>query len=553
MDSGDIALAGRTPFRVRIGVTGHRTAELDRKLDDVLDRIRRLVPASETTPVRLGVISALAEGADRIVVEEVFEYAADRGEEARLEVVLPFEPERYVAAQGFSGAVEAQFRELLSLATSVTQLDGSAARSPAASYEAAGQQVVNRCDVLIALWDGRPTGGRGGTAETLLYAAEVGKPCIWVPTDGQTSCVDNLTDATKFRAEVRQRAAVAQERLSGDAHRQTDVTEPLEAMFRELDRFNRASLPPAVELRRRFERELGALDGTSEWVAGPMMRATVLADRYQRRFVQATWLMAALATAAAAFLGASVAREHPSPAWGWAEVGCLLALVVVFGLTHHLRLHGRWLSYRLLAERLRSAYFMAPTGIDFRRTAGLETVFVERRSADWVLRAFEEVWDSRPYAVGPPPTLTAEEVDEQRVKLADRWIGGQIHYHARAQRRHERRARALTVLILTLFAGVLVFAVAHAAHVIESIAILLSVTLPAAAAAAGAILTTRQHRALAERYRRMHSDLEAVRRAFREADSQTIGKTAAEAAHVIAEETGDWFGAMWFLDVEHPP
>jgi hypothetical protein len=196
---------------------------------------------------------------------------------------------------------------------------------------------------------------------------------------------------------------------------------------------------------------------------------------------------------------------------------------------------------------------MAPTGIDFRRTGWLETVFVERQSADWVLRAFEEVWDSRPNAVGPRPQLADEEIEKQRATLADRWVGGQIDYHVRARRRHERRARALTALILVLFAGVLFFAVAHAIHLIEDAAIVLSITLPVAAAAAGAILTTRQHRALAERYRRMHSDLEAVRRALREADSRTIGETAAEAAHVIAEENGDWFGAMWFLDVEHPP
>lgn len=508
--------------------------------------------------MRLGVVSALAEGADRIVVKEVFDYAADRGEDAQLEVVLPFEPERYVELQGFSGAVEAQFRDWLNRATSVTQLGelgGSVgARKLAALYEAAGQYVVNRCDVLIALWDGRPTGGRGGTAETLVYAAEVGKPCIWVPTEGQLPFFENLTNAAKFQDEVRQRAAVPRKDPGKHTSRRTPVTKSLEDRFRELDAFNRGSLPPAPQLRDRLERELGALDESSEWVAGPLIRAAVLADRYQLRFVQTTWLMSGLATGAAASLGASVAQDHPSPAWAWAEVGCLLALVGVFVLTHRLRLHGRWLSYRWLAERLRSAYFMAPTGVDFGRTAGLETVFVERRSADWLFRASEEVWDSRPYAVGPRPTLGDKDVEKLQARLADLWVDGQIHYHARARRQHERRALALTALILVLFAGAVLFAAVHAAtHVIEAPAILLSVMLPVAAAATGVILTTRQHRALAERYQRMQSDLEAVRRALREADSETIGTTAAAAAQLIAEENGDWFGAMWFLDVEHPP
>ena len=76
--------------------------------------------------------------------------------------------------------------------------------------------------------------------------------------------------------------------------------------------------------------------------------------------------------------------------------------------------------------------------------------------------------------------------------------------------------------------------------------------LPVAAAALGVVLTVRQHRALADRYRRMHADLIAVRRALLAADAATLEKTAQEAARLIAEENGDWLGAMWFLDLEHP-
>jgi hypothetical protein len=50
----------------------------------------------------------------------------------------------------------------------------------------------------------------------------------------------------------------------------------------------------------------------------------------------------------------------------------------------------------------------------------------------------------------------------------------------------------------------------------------------------------------------MRSDLEAVRRALLGAEPQTIGRVVSQAAQIIAEENGDWFGAMWFLDVEHP-
>jgi hypothetical protein len=264
--------------------------------------------------------------------------------------------------------------------------------------------------------------------------------------------------------------------------------------------------------------------------------------------------MSGLAISAAACLGASVAQEEPSKIWAWAEVACLLALVAVFLSVHRLGLHRRWLSYRLLAERFRSAYYIAPTGIDFRSSARLDAVFVERRSMDWLLRAFEEVWDSRPNAAGPPRAPADDEVETLRRRLADDWIGGQIVYHASAKRRHERKNVVLTSAILVFFFGAVLFAALHATtESVERPAIFLSITLPVAAAAVGVVLTVRQHRALAERYGRMHSDLISIQRSFRSVDPGTIGKTTAEAARVIAEENGDWFGAMWFLDVEHPP
>ena len=510
--------------------------------------------------MRLGVVSALAEGADRLVIDEVFDHAAERGEEARLEVVLPFDRERYTELQGFSAAAEAEFEMWLSRASSLTELGGPwVPKTPEAAYEAAGQHVVARCDVLVAVWDGRPARGRGGTAEILLYAAEMGKPCIWVPLDGNVARPDNLAGGSEavFRNEIRRRTAKDEHtggqtvdlNLGG-----TEVLGPLQEAFRELDEFNRAPLPPAAALRRRAEQELGPLDESSDWIVWPFMRAARLADRFQSRFMRATWLMAALGTGAAAALGASVTQEHPSAVWGWAEVACLLALIAVFAAVHRAGLHRRWLSYRLLAERFRTAFFIASTGIDFRRTAGLEAVFVERHASDWLLRAFEEVWDSRPEATSPQRALSDSDVDDLRHWIADRWLGGQIAYHEKARRHHERRGLVLTWLIVACFIGTVGFATAHASTTAaEEVSVLFTITLPVAAAAIGVVLTVRQHHALAERYGRMHADLVGVRRSLLEVDAQTIRKATSEAARVIAEENGDWLGAMWFLDVEHPP
>ena len=419
-------------------------------LSEIPERVRALIPKTSTTPVRIGVVSALAEGADRLVVDEVFRHAARHGVEARLEAVLPFERDRYVELQEFSEDAEVEFDRWLDQASSVTELGGAwEPESRDRAYEAASLQVVARCDVLVALWDGRPSGGRGGTAETLLLAAETGKPCIWVPTYGITELRDNLRPGTaqRFYDDVRGRAE-AQTVDAGEAELDGDVLRTLEGAFAELETFNRARVPADVELRARAASELGieANDETSDWIALPFARAAVLADRFQSRFMAATWLMAALATGAAASLGASVTQHYASRVWGWAEAAALFALAALFVAVHYGGLHRRWLSYRLLAERFRSAFFIAPVGIDFRRTARAgRRSSSKRRSADWLQRAFEEVWESRRIVPGRGPHSTTGH-DALRQRLADDWIGGHIAYHAKACREHERRGVVLTWL-----------------------------------------------------------------------------------------------------------
>ena len=44
----------------------------------------------------------------------------------------------------------------------------------AAAYEAAAYTVVDQSDVVIAVWDGGPSGGRGGTTDTMEAAAREG-------------------------------------------------------------------------------------------------------------------------------------------------------------------------------------------------------------------------------------------------------------------------------------------------------------------------------------------------------------------------------------------
>lgn len=44
----------------------------------------------------------------------------------------------------------------------------------------AGKYIVDNCDVLVAVWDGKPAEGLGGTADVVHYARVLGRRMVWL-------------------------------------------------------------------------------------------------------------------------------------------------------------------------------------------------------------------------------------------------------------------------------------------------------------------------------------------------------------------------------------
>ena len=63
-----------------------------------------------------------------------------------------------------------EFRTLLGRAVRHEIVGPDAGGSRESAYERAGHRVVDASDLLLALWDGEPSRGRGGTAEIIDYA-----------------------------------------------------------------------------------------------------------------------------------------------------------------------------------------------------------------------------------------------------------------------------------------------------------------------------------------------------------------------------------------------
>ncbi len=152
----------------RLGISGHQklpphTAEL---LDTAL---RELLISYE--PATLVGVSCLCDGADQLFAHAVL----DRG--GTLQVIVPAEEYR----DSLAPEAQPRYDDLISRAACVERLPFK--ESTETAHLAGGKAVVERSDLLVAVWDGAPARGLGGTADIVAYARQRGIPVevIWPP------------------------------------------------------------------------------------------------------------------------------------------------------------------------------------------------------------------------------------------------------------------------------------------------------------------------------------------------------------------------------------
>jgi len=152
------------PVTLTVGITGHRRLPDDPALADAVRAMLRQLRAGG----RLRLLSPLADGADLLAAE----LALAEGD--ALHVVLPMPAAAYRA--DFSDAAWARAQALLDRAERLTVTEG---RGDGA-YARCGRRVAEQAEVMLAIWDGAPSLGPGGTAEIVSYACRLGRPVWWI-------------------------------------------------------------------------------------------------------------------------------------------------------------------------------------------------------------------------------------------------------------------------------------------------------------------------------------------------------------------------------------
>jgi hypothetical protein len=492
---------------LRVGITGHRWDKLDRaaeplllkQITAVLREVRDLAAKignddgsgyrspeadpsrAEPATVELRLITALAEGADRLLVE-----AAPTG--WQLQAILPFPPDVY--QEDFTEPNSRQtLDDLLARAhreAGVVILDGD--RQAEVAFGPVGAAVCLNSDVLIAIWNGL-AGKPGGTGEVVNLGIRLGVPVVHIMPDGTQSpwlhrpdlkdrgTKDGLQDLD-HRLRRLYMPPVPPDDADADERKRFRRLDLRERYFAETRRpwqrgqfyafvirllgfrwkrraewwkdARRAGLPclrpspahygEAIRERwtRKWQRDLGLSGPWIDRIFDSRLPdhygwASYLANYYAGRYRNAffagymlAWL--AVGLAAAGMAAELVLLELPDaalpdlvPLLAILEAAVLLVIFTVVGNARRRKFHERWLAYRSLTEGFRSLTYTLPLA----RTSTLSARGARSVESwtDWMHRAVVR-------EVGVLPlVMTPAHLEETRRLLLDDVLQEQMRYH----------------------------------------------------------------------------------------------------------------------------
>ncbi len=568
---------------VQIGVTGHRlnrlpplvAAVLPGQCEQVLKAVANLAASAHDhqlyspQPPLLRILSPLAEGADRIVAHAGLALGAD------LQCPLPFLDAEY--CHDFEDAASRdEFHSLLAKASAVFQMEGSRAEEDAA-YERAGRMVLEQSDLLIAIWDGEPAAGRGGTAQIVaealaqhvpvvwLHASESKDPCILLADESGGRQVQSL-DHLKTIFDGRFSQGGGQEKDFNFSHAYFAEKQPgfdpgrIFRIFRDLvarGRLRRGAWRvPNFEKSSREEWEKTVAsspelpDDTRHYLLDRLCPHYAWADGLSgyyagalRSSSLATSLMAAFAVLVP--MADYVCSRHQIDLGRFPALTEFSLIAIILAITWHgrrKRWHERWLNLRQLAELLRQYCYLAPLGCALAAPPP-PAHFRSGFDRSWVDGMFRNIARD----LGLVNAQVNHAYVSSVAKLIADILEGQVKYHERNHETMHKLSHHLHLIGTALFVATLL---ACAWHVIfgESPWLLLLATVPPAFGAAFyGIANHGEFSRTADRSLAMARELEAIQSAelskalaSPHESFAALRQTAEKIASVMIAETMDW-------------
>ncbi len=555
----------RSRIPLVVGVTGHvdlppdAVADLTREVGRIFDRLKSdYLADNDETPII--VLSALAEGADRLVAD----IALQRG--CFLIAPLPMDQADY--RKDFKTAESRDAFDRLRNAAIVSfvtphpddkpgvALDVNARAVRDQRYQAVGLHIVRNCHVLIALWNSDETEKTGGTAQLVRFkregipldlshstraaldGSEVG-PVIHVVTprikDGPNAVAVSAkpwgVEVTGRPGPLERFATMATDfALSAvgrpphsDPDKQLRIWQIFAAITKQTYRFNTeaSQLPepnpdgicPVQSLAWLFDAKNGALAGAQDdavRTAPHWCRLYQLADavaQWRQNMFRRDWQL--LFTAGFVAIIVFEVFAHLLPECTALLLLYALMFSLVFSWFYYARRQEhqeRYLDYRALAEALRVAVYWRLAGIDdsaaeaypIKQPSELAWVKIVLRTLDLVHRIAEPA----------PVPLTSRSLGTVR----ELWVEGQKTYFKKKGDEHDgiaetREAQSLLALAMSPVTGMILLVVMEthvASHLVHHLLIIFMGLFAGLAAVLAGYVEKLAHHAHARQYDRMH-------------------------------------------------
>jgi hypothetical protein len=159
------------PVTFAVGFTGHRKILEEEKARTAIYKFLEAQKADSSGKI-YGVTS-VAAGADLIFAETCLRL------QIPLRILLPFPEEEF--RKDFDEPTWKRAENVMSRALAVDVVGTDPSRD--ARYYECGVETVQQSKLLLALWDGKPSNGLGGTEDIVSFARDQGRPVVWVNSE----------------------------------------------------------------------------------------------------------------------------------------------------------------------------------------------------------------------------------------------------------------------------------------------------------------------------------------------------------------------------------
>ncbi len=486
--------ASQLPLFHVVGFSGHR------QLPDAAGTARAVTRALESLRQEATgewvALSSVATGGDLLFVAQA------RALGLSWHAILPLPKAEF--ASDFTAAEWATTEETLKQAEHVRIITENGSREDA--YLDCGMETVNGADLLLAVWDGQPARGRGGTAEVVEYARSLGKPLIVINPDTMETRRENFPQLARADASLTylNRLPAAPD---GGAN-------PFKA--------------PDFIFAFQKKADYAASHGAPQF----------------RRLIVSTVLLHVVATIVA---GAALAFDLHLGALPWVKLLCLIgALGVALVLRYH-HSHHNWVRCRLAAEFCRSALatWGLPRAAPLFQDLDLPGVHALTRSL--------HILHSRSANAQPIPMA-----EFKRTYLEKR-IDDQLAYYQRQESRSlpqfTRLKLGFWIATILALSSTLAYAVCHTMEVetphwvTTTVFYFLPIALPVVAAAFISLISINDLQRRVARYREMRATLEDSRKQVAFCQTwNSLERIVLKTERALLQEVIEWHSITSFTE-----